>query len=194
MDDEEEEVGSDSSSTSTTLQLAGNCEIVRMETVGKHYLILICRSVHSADDATAAADDDAVDGQWFEPPEARTDTTTIEAVLVHVPTRRELERIRLGDDNANNDLFCPSFQYDLPVFVAANEEFMAVGLSWQGILLTGSAVQRVSTEEREDAEHHGNGDNNNPSSATKKKKKGQRKAKGGKKDGFARGCFSHKGN
>lgn len=165
-----------------TLTLEGDCEAFRMEGAHDEYVVVLCR-VHTA---STQADEaiNGIDGHWFADDAADDEpaiSTTIEAMVVHVPSRREIHRVCLLEEEPAS---FSSGNYDIPVFFTPNKSgsnTFGVGLWWKGIILTGSAVREVGRDPQAFAE------DTTPRSARKQKKKKRQQGKGGKKDGFARG-------
>jgi len=216
------------------LNLGYNCIILSIERVGKEHLIATCAytqgtvrlTMHGPElvlipPTTAQLDDGAANGGGNNNNNHHSSSSLYNsmmfAVIVHIPSRREIDRIDLGivsSDNTNsNDNSITS-----PVLLAGNQSLMACALSWRGILLTGPSVRDLTfssriqrslflkgggdgNRRRSDSfsKRNGNGDdeNGNTDSAQKKgKKKKKKKNIGGsssnskstkKKDGFARG-------
>ena len=97
----------------------------------------------------------------------------ITAVIVHVPSGREIGRVDLLDA-AHAHHPC-SF---LPNLVVDGNETIGLGFAWEGVVMTGADVRTILILDDEQR-------------AAKKKQKKRASAK--KKDGFARGKSMHSG-
>ena len=117
---------------------------------------------------------DALDGQWFGarprfPP-------SMWVVVLHIPTSHEIGR-QVWQRNTQ------PFNEDLRSIVMTGDAFetLGVGLSWKGVIMTGSHVRAVKYQRAviitESADQ----------SAKKNNKKKKKPAKSAKKDGYARG-------
>jgi len=161
------------------LTVEGNCEAVRMESTHDDYVIVLCRVETSSTEA-----DNAVDGQWFgndAPVGESTTTRTIEAMVIHVPSRKEIHRVCIQEEEQTAQ---PPDNYDIPIFFSSHgsgSNTLGVGLSWKGLVMTGSDVREVGRGALLSVEDEA------PRSMRKQKKKKRQQVKGGKKDGFARG-------
>jgi hypothetical protein len=60
-------------------------------------------------------------------------SSTIDAIVIHVPTRRVIQRVCLVEDE---NAVSTSETYDIPVFFTSNGDTMGVGLWWKGVILT----------------------------------------------------------
>ena len=167
-----------------TLALDGDCQAVRMESTHKDYVVVLCR-FHKSDTRTLEDDTDLIDGHWFGVDAAAADesitTTTIEAVIIHVPSRKVIHQVFLFEEDAAAQ---PQINYDIPIFFTSSGSgrgTIGVGLSWKGLAMTGRDVRDVGLDSLQLAEEDA------PRSCRKQKKKKRQPNRGGKKDGFARG-------
>lgn len=147
------------------LVIGENCTMDRMFGFRDDYVILLVRFFTE----TGFAAVDGGGGHWG------TDRVSrVFALTIHVPSRREIERICLYEDLGSNKLT-----------FAVSGDTVACGVWLKGLIMTGSDVRSVGLKSDgksvivlEDANNK----------ATKKKKEKKRRSKGsGKKDGFARG-------
>jgi hypothetical protein len=113
--------------------------------------------------------------RWFDAP-TRTGVLAVNALILHVPTRQVIERIRFPYDAGLHDLIRQT-----PMAMTSSGDLVGFGLAWKGIVMTGSSVRAVGS--------CGNKvEGTSPSVNTgKRKKKARQPNRGGKKDGFARG-------
>lgn len=148
------------------LTLIGNCESIRMATIGEEHIVLVCR-VHEM--GPSHSDDQ----EEPDVPHRRL----VYAILVHVPTRREIERICILEDAS---VIHQSATYDVPIFFVSLGDTVGVGISWKGVVLTGKDVREVGAGVS-------NVNSDTKSAKKQKKKKGQRTVRVNKKDVFARG-------
>lgn len=184
-----------------TLVIPGNLVVVRMTYIRGHHIALICQEFSTLPLPTLIRENedrplDAIDGHWFgendEAPNPLPDgvenapnplpvvegnateaAMKVTAVIVHVPSRREVERICLlkGQTSAT---------FINPHIVVHGNETIGLSLSWEGVVMTGDDVRSILDASKvvilDDAQ-----------TRSLKKKKKRAPAKGGKKDGFARG-------
>jgi hypothetical protein len=155
------------------LPIPGNMEIIRMSSFRDEHVVAICReSTLSSNDLIDVED---LGGQWFASMGEWEHNKSIHAVIIHVPSRREIGRVRLMDDVSN-------FIVDVPRITVTNDGTIGVGVSWRGVIMTGidarSLAARTDTIVLDDTL--------TPVKAAKGKKK-RRQNKGSKKDVFARG-------
>jgi hypothetical protein len=157
-----------------TLELDGNLEICLLVPFRDNHILAICRLHIPRSDHTEVDD---VDGHWFG--DREHGQVSIYAVVIHVSSRIEIERICLLDDlesHLDRDMATGG---ELPLRIAVAGGTVAAGIWWKGVIVTGEEV-RLTHEES-----HGSDHAQTNSKAKKKKKKTPKK--GGKKDGFARG-------
>jgi hypothetical protein len=133
----------------------------------------------------AEDDADPIDGQWFGVDAAAADESrtvaTIEAVIVHVPSRKVIHQVFLFEEYAATQ---SQINYDIPIFFTpsgSGRGTIGVGLSWKGLIMTGRDVRDVGFGSLQ------LGDEDAPKGSRKQKKKKRQPIKTGKKDGFARG-------
>lgn len=167
-----------------TMMLLGNIEVVRITGLRSHYVLLMCRQfstptpppneenedvapnapqVHWVDNGDAPVQHRRVQNYAID--DSTPEIIKVTAVIVHVPSRREIGRVVLLNGQTPDD--------QLPHVVVDCNETVGLGLSWVGVVMTGSDVRMKSLD---DDEH-----------ARAAKKKPQRRPTAKKKDGFARG-------
>lgn len=162
----------------------GDCQAVRMQSTHKDYVVILCR-FRKSDTRTAEDDADPIDGQWFGVDAAAADESrtvaTIEAVIVHVPSRKVIHQVFLFEEYAATQ---SQINYDIPIFFTpsgSGRGTIGVGLSWKGLVMTGRDVRDVGFGSLQ------LGDDDATKGSRKQKKKKRQPNKTGKKDGFARG-------
>jgi len=96
------------------------------------------------------------------------------AILVHVPTQTEIERVRLQKHE-------DGYLEDFPLSIMAGWQTIAMEAQSSGILMTGASIREA------DGVTKGTGSGAAEKPAKKKKKRMKGHAKGRQKDGFARG-------
>ena len=153
-----------------TITLEGKCEAMRIENMHDDYAVILCR-MHGS---PTSAEFDDIDGQWFEG--ANSSTTTICAIVIHVPSRREIHRACLLEEAS---AFRTAENSDIPIFFASDGNTVGVGVWWKGVILTGADVRDVGSNVLSSVEEE-------QSRSARKKKKKLQPAKSGKKDGMAR--------
>ena len=149
-----------------------HCNILYMERIRDEYVLLVCEELERR--VTAADAIDEVDGQWFG---ETVRTLSLNAIILHVPTRQVIDRVRLPDDPSLHETMTS------PLIVAFGGNTIGVGVWWKGVVMTGCDVRSVGDTIRNklvegEAASKING---------KKKKKARLPTGGAKKDGFARG-------
>ena len=151
-----------------TLALPGVINIFSLACVRDKHLIVVCHEiVKNQVDTLAPA---------TLTPSSRTDVIVI---VIDIPSRREIGRTRWLSKVL--DEWQPD---DIPLLAVDNSGTMAIGLSWKGIIMTGSNIRSVS-----DAASASKMGAECPlrSPVPPKKKKPPKTIKGKKKDGFVRG-------
>jgi hypothetical protein len=182
----------------STVMISGDIEVIRMACIRDQHVLLLCRRYVSRPGTQRGGDDYNADplveghGHWFgdgngddgdneeaneedEGEDADTgdeQSMRIVAVIIHVPSRREISRMQL----------LQGVSTEVPHVTKDCHETIGVGLSWKGVVMTGSDVRSVTgspdaimLEDRDALARFS------------KKKKKQKKQKTTKKDGFARG-------
>jgi hypothetical protein len=150
------------------LELEGDIEVERMASLTDKHIILLCRQYVSATGRPVPSHPDESDTE----PQYHVCAV---GILIHVGSRREIHRVTLleGVDPE---------RFQLPEVTSASHKTIGAGLSWRGVVMTGSSVRSAS-------ERHVLLPSSSPvatmSRSAKKKKK--LVPKGSKKDGFARG-------
>ena len=162
-----------------TIELDGNnCQAVQICDLRDHHVVILCRIFTSdcASDGDPGLDD--VDGHWFSEPSEGSRTF---AILLHVPTRREIERVFLSE----RDLLAVDVHpcQNVHLLLTGDGDTVGAGLSWKGVIMSGSDVRDLGEYSRLD-------DKNQLKLCRKKNKNTNRKRKPNGKsklDGFARG-------
>jgi hypothetical protein len=109
--------------------------VLGMQPLRDHHIALLC-IIH---DFTGTDGNDAL-GQgngdlYSEPFEHRR----LFAVLLHIPSRREIHRVCLVEDDGLLNEFLPS--HHLPLYIATDGDTVGVGVFWKGVMMTGSDVR-----------------------------------------------------
>lgn len=176
-----------------TLDLVGNLEVCHLIALRTSHVIAICRVFESTPDA-ADVDIEELVGQWFGPAGPVKPKISSYAIIIDVESRAEIYRICLVDDLGmyigHNSTGLSASNGELPIQVAIDEDTIAVGLWWKGVILTGNDARKTSAS----IDSH-NQEDSSPSKCNKKakkKKKGLHRKDGPKegprrKDGFSRG-------
>jgi hypothetical protein len=152
------------------LPISGNMEIIRMSSFRDEHVVAICRqSTLSGNDLIDVED---LGGQWSR---AGEHNKSVYAVIIHVPSRREIGRVPLMDEVSN-------FIVDVPQISVTNYDTIGVGISWRGVIMTGVDARLLAAR----TDTIVLDDSLTPVKAAKGKKK-RRQNKGNKKDIFARG-------
>ena len=165
-----------------TLTVEGNCQAIRMESTHDDYVVVLCRVDRS--DPNTGEDIDAIDGEWFgrdAPADESSSPRTIDAIVIHVPSRKEIHRVCLMEQEQSSDI--PN-NFDIPIIFSpygSGSNTVGVGLGWKGIVMTGTDVRDIGCRPLHIVPE------NVPRTGRKQKKKKRQQGKGGKKDGFARG-------
>jgi hypothetical protein len=161
----------------SVLPIPGNMEIIRMSTFRDEHVVAICREFTLR--STDIIDLEDLGGQWFgETMEAAIEAVVhkaVHAVIIHVPSRREIARVQLTDHGIN-------YISDVPRITMTCDGTVGVGVSCKGVIMTGSDVRSLAAG----SDTIVLDDILTPVKAPKGKKK-RRQNKGSKKDVFARG-------
>lgn len=147
------------------LLIGENCMIDRMVGFRDNYIVVLVRFFTE----TGYAAIDGGGGHWGNEMDR---VARVFAITIHVPSRREIERICLYEDFGRNRL-------SLTVY----GDTVACGVWLKGLIMTGSdvrSVQATTTTKSDDFL-------DDAKQFKKKKKKGRSSKGSGKKDGFARG-------
>lgn len=151
-----------------------NCELLRLESNKENHAVAICR-----EHPPSPTDINGIDGQWFEAEENSDQKDVyITAIVVHIPTRKEVERIDLLRYSNDTD-----FVFDV------SSSCLAFGInstsqeSSGGVILAGTSLCDMLLDEKK----MGEGNNESPKKTPKKKKQSKNSRTNKKKDGFARG-------
>jgi hypothetical protein len=172
-----------------TLDLIGNLEVCHLIALRTCHVVAICRVFESTPDA-ADVDIEELAGHWFGPAGPVKPKISSYAIVIDVESRTEIYRTCLVDDLGmylgHNSTGLSASNGELPIQVAIDEDTVAVGLWWKGVILTGNDARKTSAS----SDSH-NQEDSSPSKFNKKAKKTKKKGLH-KKDGFARG-MSHGG-
>jgi hypothetical protein len=116
------------------LPIPGNMEIIRMSSFRDEHVVAICREFAlSTNDPTDLED---LGGQWFGANMEAVEHKAVHAVIIHVPSKREIGRVKLMDDE---------FDYHaVPHITVTNDGTIGVGISWKGVIMTGSDVRSLA--------------------------------------------------
>ena len=166
--------GNENLPTFNTLDLAGNIEVLTLNSIRTTHVMAICR-LHVSTSDGADTDITNVAGQWFGP--EPIEKVFLYAIVIDVESRSEIFRTCLMDSSEYGG-------YEkLPIQVAIAEDTVAIGLWWNGVILTGANAMK-SALKSESLEFEPS-----PSKSCKKIKKSKKKTKKmcRKKDGYARG-------
>jgi len=159
------------------IQLDGNCEVVGMQQLRDHHVVIFCKIGTTTN---VGFDGGFDEGNGIMPFEVEVEYQFC-IILMHVPTRQEIHRIFvLAGDSLLYGIFP---LHHTPFCFAADGNTIGVGVSWKGVIITGSTV-------RELGEHYGLGDGLLVKLNRKRNKKSNRKRNiksKAKQDGFARG-------
>lgn len=172
----------------TSFSLLGNLVALQMACIRDLHVVVICRQFNALGQPPIDWNDgeelDAVAGHWFgenvaaaaphNNPQLPIETNTTEedevgeagivvAIIVHIPSRREMGRIRLLDGEPPPH--CPHLVVD-------GNETIGLGHTWKGVVMTGGAFRSTPEEEEDDQCH------------SSRKKKKRVPAKAAKKDTF----------
>jgi hypothetical protein len=158
-----------------TVQLDGNLEISSISLLRDEHIVVVGRLYVTDSDGTEFDD---LDGHWFGG--TTGGLVSLYAIIVHVASRSEIERICLVEDLEaclDSDIATSG---ELPFKVAATAGTVCAGIWWKGVIMTGQEVRHApESSQGVDQQAH------TPGKQKKKKKKTPKK--GGKKDAFARG-------
>lgn len=160
-----------------------NCDVFRLCFFSTEHIVALCRVQKRrrarsvvVEQPQQQVDGEDTDNDNTEEDENETFRVSLDAIIIHVKSRQQLERVCLLEDLTPE--MNPSSLYDVPVFLASDGNTVGLAVGWKGVLLTGSDVrsthlgrERLSSEDK----------------SKKKKKKLRLSSKGSKKDGFVRG-------
>jgi hypothetical protein len=151
----------------STLHLDGNVEVDSLVRVRDHHVIALCRHYNIT----------KIDpGGNFDTGETRV---SVLAVIVHLPSKKEVGRMSLLDDLESHIDAYPSSLRDLPLKAAIDGDTVVAGMWSRGVIMTGQDVRSVSETSRQIESGE------SPTKSSKKKKRMAKKNT--KKDSFARG-------
>lgn len=163
-----------------TLTIKGDCDAIQMERTHDDYVVVLCH-VDRSDPNAGDNDVDAVDGEWFGGQAATEESSslrTLDAVVIHVPSRKQIHRVRLLGQEPSSDVFGAPIVFTP---CGSGSSTVAVGLGGKGFVMTGMDVRDVGCRPLHMVPENAH----RPVRKQKKKKRNQ--GKGGKKDAFARG-------
>jgi hypothetical protein len=116
------------------LPIPGNMEIIQMSSLRDEHVVAICREFALSNNDPTELED--LGGQWFGANMQAVDHKAVHAVIIHVPSRREIGRVKLMDDE---------FDYHaVPQITVTNDDTIGVGISWKGVIMTGSDVRSLA--------------------------------------------------
>lgn len=118
-----------------TLELDVDCEVLRMECIREHHVILLC----------------VVDARISEHSSPKL---KLQAFVIHVPTRKVIHRVCLREEDAGDRLLTDrNFAKDMPISFAACGDTIGVAVHWKGIILTGQDVRSIGEEAKSASDH-----------------------------------------
>ena len=118
-----------------TLQISGCCKALGIYQLRDHHVVILCEVHVSTDIDRNAAFENSNNRQYSDPLELSRYCT----VLVHVPTRREIHRSYMVDENFFSSAVNPDDH--LPLHFAAIGDTVGVSVFWKGVMMTGSDVR-----------------------------------------------------
>jgi hypothetical protein len=163
-------------SPSSTIELPGDTEVIRMARLRDLHAIVLCRTFTNAPSEVSAEREGG--GHWLRaemPLPESSQRIDVHAFIYHVPTRCQVGRICLLEDVSND-------RDDVPRITVDSGDTLGVALSFKGLAMAGSNVRSVEVLQN---------DVSSPRSG-KKKKSGRAKRRA-KKDEFARGMRQNSG-
>ena len=119
-----------------TLALDGDCEAIRIESVQDDYVVILCRVFEPPNLKVAL--EAAFDGLVGDD----AASSTIDAIVIHVPTGRVIQWVCLVEDE---NAILTLKTYDIPIFFTLNGDMMGTGLWWKGVILTGKDIREVGS-------------------------------------------------
>jgi hypothetical protein len=131
-----------------TLDLIGNLEVCHLIALRTSHVVAICRVFESTPDATDV-DIEELAGHWFGPGGTVKPKISSYAIVIDVESRSEIYRTCLVDDLGmhlgHNSTGLSATNGELPIQVAIDEDTVAVGLWWKGVILTGNDARKTSS-------------------------------------------------
>ena len=106
-----------------------HCNVLYMERIRDEHVILICEELEWCD--TAAIDH--VDGVH----DGNERTVSVNAIIMHVPTRQVIDRVRLPDVQFLHETLTS------PLVLSFAGNTIGVGVWWKGVVMTGTDVRAV---------------------------------------------------
>lgn len=164
------------------IELEDQIVVERLIKFRSTHILAICK-IHRTNDREEDGNDDGLVnlvGQGFGGEERTVEELSCYAILIDVPSRREIHRTCLAEDLNRVDGL--DEEAILPLLVASNGYTVATAVWWSGVVMTGDET-RQKTKNAKTMDYKIEDSKSN--SAKKKKKNGPKK--NGKKDGFARG-------
>jgi hypothetical protein len=137
-----------------------HCNVLYMERIHNQHAMLVCEELERRDTAAIGENER---------------TVSVNAIILHVPTRKVIDRVRLPDVQFLHE------NLTSPLVVSFGGNTIGVGVWWKGVVMTGSDVRAVDDH----APQHGEDDTNK----NRKKKKLARQIYNRKKEGH-RSCKS----
>jgi hypothetical protein len=117
------------------LPISGNMEVIRMSSFRDEHVVAICRETTLSTNNLVDVED--LGEQLFAVNLEAEENKSVHAVIIHVPSRREIGRVKLMDDVSNSIV-------DVPRITVTSENTVGVGVSWRGIIMTGSDVRYLA--------------------------------------------------
>jgi hypothetical protein len=120
-----------------TIKLDGNCLVLGMQPLRDHHIALLCNIY----DATGVDGNHALEEGNGDVSSEPFEHRRLFAVLLHVPSRREIHRVCLVKGDGLLNEFLPSRH--LPLYFATDGDTVGVGVFWKGVMMTGSDVREL---------------------------------------------------
>lgn len=105
------------------LSIKGNCQVVRMVRFRDHHIVLLCRCYLAETEGEHRRNSNMV---------------VFTAIVVHVPTRKEVDRVPLLNDSSCFVNFDGN-----PINISVTNNTIAATLLWKGVVLTGDDVRSL---------------------------------------------------
>ena len=116
-----------------------NCHVLYVQRIREEHILLICEKVDAVDDR--ANDDEDVVESGGGSLSAENSRQYIQGLVLHVPTRQVIERILFPFD-----MTAEAVQ---GLVMCSGKSTVGVGLSWEGIILTGADIRAVGSGAKE---------------------------------------------
>jgi len=168
-------------SACATVEIPGDTEVIRMACLRDQHILILSRAFADAPDDAMADREGGGGGHWFrgDRPASGSTRMDIYAFIYHIETRCQIGRYCLLEDVS-------SHAADVPCITVDSGDTLGVGLSWNGLVMTGNDVRSVGDSTAVPNE------STSPRSSGKKKRNGRAKRRA-KKDEFARGMRQNSG-